>query len=112
MVDFSLDKNVAVKNGDVDLIMQQIDMLFDTTPREVLGHEDYGSDYDKFLYDLKLSATAIEQVVLSDLRSLQLFNFTPSVKVYILQGTENDIILVNITLTRQGESYNKSYKIQ
>lgn len=112
MIDFSLDKNVAVKNNDIDLIMQQIDMLFDTTPREVLGYETYGSDYERFLYNLKLSAFAIEQIVYSDITSLNLFNFTPTVKAYILQGTENDIILVDITLSRQGEIYNKSYKIQ
>lgn len=111
MVDFSLDKNVAVKNNDIDLIMQQIDMLFDTTPREVLGHEEYGSNYERFLYNLKLSASAIEQIIYSDIKSLNLFNFTPTIKVYILQGTENDIILVDITLTRYNEVYNKSYKI-
>lgn len=111
MIDFSLDKNVAVKNNDIDLILQQIDVLFDTSPREVLGYENYGTDYERFLYNLKLSASAIEQAIYSDILSLNLFNFTPSVKAYILQGSENDIILVDITLTRQGETYNKSYKI-
>jgi hypothetical protein len=112
MVDFSLDKNVAVKNNDIDLILQQIDILFDTTPKEVLGYEEYGSDYENYLYNLNLPAESIEQSIYSDIRTLQLFNFEPKVKVYILKGTENDIILVDITLQRSGEVYNKSYKIQ
>jgi hypothetical protein len=112
MIDFSLDKNSITKNNDIDLILQQIDILFDTYPKEVLGHETYGSDYERFLYNLKLSAYSIEQIVYSDINSLNLFNFTPTVKAYILQGTENDIVLIDITLTRQGEIYNKSYKIQ
>lgn len=112
MIDFNLDKNDPIKNSDVGLILQQIDLLFDTTPREVLGYEEFGTDYDRFLFNLNFSDVAIEQSILSDIRSLELFNFTPKVKAYILQGSEHDIILVDITLTRQGEVYNKTYKIQ
>ena len=52
MIDFNLNKGKAILNNDVDLILQQIDMLFDTTPNEVLGFEDYGTKYDYYLYNL------------------------------------------------------------
>lgn len=111
MIDFNIHKGAPVKNGDIDLILQQVDLLFDTHPREVLGDEEFGSKYDEYLYRLNLSAEAIKQTVLSDLYSLELFDFTPSVEVYLLQGTERDIILIDINLRRDNESYNRSYKI-
>jgi hypothetical protein len=40
-----------------------------------------------------------------------MFGFTPTVEVYLLQGSEQDIALINIGLTRDGEIYEKTYKI-
>lgn len=111
MVDFSLNSGVAVINSDVDLILQQINLLFDTTPRDVLGYEQYGSQYDKYLYNLKISNESLKQQVLSDINSLELFGFSASVEVYLLQGTEQDIALIEINLSRYDESYSQIYKI-
>lgn len=110
MIDFSIDSSV-IKRRDIDLILQQIDVLFDTTPREVLGSIDYGTDYESYLYRLKLSNESIRDQVLADLNSLTLFDFIPSVEVHILQGTEQDIALIEIVLTRESETYNRVYKI-
>jgi hypothetical protein len=110
MVDFSINSKI-VKNRDIELILQQIDILFDTTPREVFGSVDYGTKYDSYLYRLKLSNESIKDQVLSDLNSLQLFEFKPTVEVHLLQGTEQDIALIEITLTRESEVYNRVYKI-
>lgn len=111
MIDFSLDKQTVVKNSDISLVLQQIDILFDTTPKEVLGQESFGSQYDRFLYKLNISNEGIKNQVLSDINSLQLFGFHPEVEVLMLQGTERDIALINIVLTREQESYNQIYKI-
>lgn len=111
MTDFNLERGGAVIMSDVDIVLQQIDLLFDTNPREVLGDENYGSTYDEYLYQLKISADNLKSQVLSDLRSLDLREFIPSVEVLLLQGTEQDIALINIDLTRYNENYKKSYKI-
>lgn len=111
MVDFNLDPGAPVKIDDVSLILQQIDLLFDTTPKEVLGHDDFGSKYDEYLYKLNISNNSLKHNVLSDLGSLNLFDFTPNVEVHLLQGTEQDIALIEITLTRGNESYQRIYKI-
>ena len=112
MIDFSLNENKLIQNSDIDLILQQIDILFDTNPKEVLGQELYGSQYDKYLYKLKLSNENIKQKVLSDLYSLELFGFTPSVDVIFLEGSERDIALIKIDLYRNQESYEQIYKIE
>ena len=111
MIDFNKDKGYPIKNSDVALVIQQIDILFDTVPREVFGFEDYGSTYDKYLYNLQVSADALKTEVESDLDTIQLFGFIPDVEVYLLQGTEQDIALIQITLSRYDEKYEKIYKI-
>jgi hypothetical protein len=112
MIDFNLDAGSPTKNGDVALILQQIDILFDTTQKDVLGHENFGTKYDEYLYKLDISQEGLRQTILSDIESLYLFDFTPSVEVHLLQGTERDIALVEIILVRDGEKYEKVYKIE
>lgn len=112
MVDFNLKRGSATCKSDIDLILQQIDILFDTTPTEVFGSEDYGTDYERYLHQLKISNEGLKQEVLSDLHDLNLFGFSPNVDVYLLHGTEDDIALIDIQLTRDGETYNKTYKIR
>jgi hypothetical protein len=111
MVDFNIDAGSPLKNGDIELLLQQIDILFDTYPKEVLGSEDFGTQYDDYLYRLKLSAANIKQRVISDISSLELFDFVPDVEVHLLQGTEKDIVLIDINLIRGEEKYNRTYKI-
>lgn len=110
MIDFDLyDK--PIQNDDISLIMQQIDILFDTKPREVLGSEQFGTNYEKYLFDLQLSNEALKYTVLNDLYSLDLLGFTPDVEVHLLQGTEHDIALIEINLTRDDEYYQQIYKV-
>lgn len=112
MIDFNLDAGSPIKNDEIALIIQQIDLLFDTFPTEVFGDPDFGTEYDRYLYQLKISNSALQQEVLSDLNSLDLFGYLPSVNVHLLEGTERDIVLIEITLTRDEEIYQKVYKIE
>lgn len=110
-MDFNINEGKSLITNDVELLLQQIDILFDTTPREVLGSVDFGSEYDRYLYDLKVSEGSLESKITSDLMSLDLQGFSPSVKVYLLQGSERDIALIDIELTKDYSTYRKIYKI-
>ena len=48
MIDFNLDYDNVVKYDEVDLILQQVDILFDTSRGEVLGDVSYGTNYSDF----------------------------------------------------------------
>lgn len=111
MQDFSISSDNVVLNRDLDLVLQQIDILFDTTPSEVLGDEDFGSRYDQFLYNLSVTNEGIKNQVISDLAGIDLRGFVPRVEVYLMQGTEQDIALIKIELTRDSSSYQRIYKI-
>ena len=86
-------------------------MLFGTDKYSVLGDLNYGTNYDKYLYTTGISNSALESKILSDLNSLNLFNFKPSVTVILLEGTARDIAIIDITFTSEYETYNKTYRI-
>lgn len=111
MIDFNLEKGDIVKYDEVDLILQQIDVLFDTSRGEVLGDVSYGTNYSDFLYNLQISNDDIKYVIERDLNSLSLFGYSYDIDVNILTGSENDIILVRISFQKDDISFDKTYKI-
>lgn len=112
MIDLSLDTNDVVKQSDVDNVLQQIEMLFDTSPYEVIGDVNYGSDFEKFLWNLNASNYDIERYIISKIQSnVDLLGFSVDVEVSLLDGTEGDIILADIMVSRDGTTYAKRYKI-
>lgn len=111
MKDFHLNKGVPILDRNIDLLLQQIDMLFDTNPREVLGDVTYGTRYDKYLYNLNISNEGIKQAVLSDIMKLDLMGYTPQVEVILLEGTQKDIAIIDIIISDNYNSYRRTYKI-
>lgn len=112
MIDFNITNNdSAILNKDIDILLQEIDLLFDTNKKEVLGDEDYGSQYDRYLYNLNLSPEHIKSKITSDICSLNLFGYKPTIDVILTAGTERDIIFIDIILTKENENYRKIYKI-
>lgn len=112
MVDFSLTTQAPTITRDVDNVLQQIDMLFDTLKGEVIGEPYYGSDFTQYIWDLKMSNSEIASYVSSIISSnVKLLDFEYNVNVELLEGTQNDIILITISLRRDYEFEEKTYKI-
>ena len=55
MTDLSLDTQTVTKTSDIENVLQQIELLFDTSPYDVIGEPNYGSDFEKFLWNLNAS---------------------------------------------------------
>lgn len=114
MIDFNvshkLSENVII-NNDLLCVLQQIDLLFNTEVDNVIG-ESFGSNYDKYLYNLEVSNAMLEKKILDDLYTLDLCGFTPSVIVKIVEGTVRDIAFIDITLTKNYKEFNKTYMIK
>lgn len=111
MVDFNLYKGDVSINDEVELIKQQIDILFDTTPGEVLGDISFGTRYSDFLYNLQLSNEDIKNTISRDLNSLELFGFSYDIDINIFMGSENDIILVKISFYKDDYYFDQNFKI-
>ena len=111
MNDFSLNTSYGSLKDEVLLIIQQLDILCDTNQGDVLGDENFGTQYDKYLHNLKISNEGLRHEVISDLSTLELFGWVPEVEVYLLQGSQQDIALINIKLYKEDKIYEKTYKI-
>lgn len=112
-MDFSrTTNNIVLEDKSGELVIQQIDILLDTDKGEVLGELQYGSDYDKFLYELNIGSEYIRDYVMNSLRdNVEFFDWNYDVEVQFMMGTKNDIILIGIEITRDSESYSKVYRI-
>lgn len=115
MIDFNITNKLTdelIINNDLINVLQQIDLLFDTDIDDVLGDSSFGTNYDKYLYTLGVSNLSLETKILNDLQKIDLYGFTPSVSVNIIEGTQRDIAFIDITLTGDYEEYNKTYVIK
>lgn len=115
MIDFSISNKLTddiVINNDLICVLQQIDILFNTDLDDVLGDPNFGTNYDKYLYTLGVSNESLEYKISNDLLKLNLCGFTPTVTVKIVEGTERDIAIIDITLSKNYEDFNKTYIIK
>ena len=115
MVDFSLSNKLTdeiIVSNDLIYVLQQIDLLFNTDPNDVLGDSNYGTNYDRYLYTVGMSNAALEQKILRDIKSLDLMGFSVDVKVSLVEGTERDIAFIDIIISGDYEEYNKTYIIK
>lgn len=114
MIDFTLSRTFSDEptiSNNLLLVLQQIDMLFDTDKNAVLGDETFGSNYDKYLYTVGVSNYALKTKIQSDIEKLNLFEYTVNVEVIITEGTYRDIALIDITISGNYESEHKTYII-
>lgn len=115
MIDFSISNKLTddvIVNNDLVFVLQQIDLLFDTNPNTVLGDNSFGTNYDRYLYNLGFSNTALEDQITHDLNKIDLMGFAPIVNVTIVEGTVRDIAMIDITLVGDYENYNTTYVIK
>lgn len=114
MKDFDLDGGMkVVEEDEIALIIQQIDILFDTQPKEVFGEPMFGADFRGFLHDMTVSASEIEAYTSNLIRSnVELFGYNVVVKADILTGSLSDIILVTIKISDNYNEYKKTYKVE
>ena len=109
--DLNLYEGDPIISDDISYLKQEINILFDTRLGDLMGDSDYGTDYEKFLYEWQASNGAMERQMRSDLCQLDLRGFDPEVKVYFLKGSERDIAIIDVELTRQYEKTKLLYKI-
>lgn len=111
MKDFCIDEIKPFVSDERELILQQIDILFDTQKGDILG-EEWGTKFEDFLWDLNMSASDVSSYTEDVIRAnVNLFGWSVSVETNILQGSQNDIILITIKLSDSMSQFEKTYKV-
>ena len=101
MIDFCSTLDAVVLDQDVDLIIQQIEMLFDTRCGDVLGAYDFGTRFDTYLFNPNIGNQTVENEVTRYIEH----------NVEFLAGTQHDIMLLKVTFSKETESYSKIYRV-
>lgn len=98
--DISVDRDKLILNDKFDFLLQEIGILFDTAPGEVLGEPEFGTEFENFIWDLQVSNEEISQYIYNAIleKTTSAINFNIDVETTILQGTQNDIIIVKIDI--------------
>lgn len=111
MQDFNLKEGDPILEKNEDLIWQQIDILFDTYPGLLYGDLDYGTDYEHFLFELKQSPEDLQYHMERDINQINLLGYDASVEVRLYKGTQRDIALIKVELSKGSQKTRKIYKI-
>lgn len=112
MIDFCSVPGAVILDNDVDLIIQQIEMLFDTRCGDVLGDYDFGTRFDTYLFNPNIGNHMVENEVTNYIeQNVELFGWQVSVQVEFLAGTQHDIMLMKVIFSKDSESYSKLYKV-
>lgn len=111
MKDFCIDESKPFVSDERELILQQIDILFDTQDGDIIG-EKWGTKFEDFLWDLNMSASDISSYTEDVIRTnINLFGWQVKVSTDILQGSQNDIILITVKLSDTLTQFEKTYKV-
>ena len=112
MIDLALDNRILL-NNDLDLAIQEIDMLFNTSNTELIGYTDYGLNLDSFLWTLSPTTTELDKYLNQKIKDYCVFasKFKISVQTQYYQGSYRSIYVVYISITdpQTGITANRKY---
>lgn len=112
MIDFCTTEGAVTLNQEVDLIMQQIEVLFDTHPGDVIGYHDFGTEMSSYLFNPNIGNKLVESEVTRYIeQNVELFGWQLKVTVEFLAGTQNDILLLKVSFYKESDIYTRIYKV-
>lgn len=88
--DLSLTNEVFLDDA-VDLALQELDILFNTEPTEMLGDSNYGVFLEQFLWDLNPRSSELKEYITNKIEKYTYYvkQFDYEVSVVENDGTEN-----------------------
>lgn len=88
--DLSLTNEVFLDDA-VDLALQELDILFNTEPTEMLGDSNYGVFLEQFLWDLNPRSSELKEYITNKIEKYTYYvkQFDYEVSVTENDGTEN-----------------------
>jgi len=112
MIDLCNTMDAVILENDIDLVLQQIEILFDTSPGDVLGDYRFGTRFEDYLFDISLGNHAVASQISSIIRNnVDLMGWDLTVEVDFLAGSQNDILMFRVTLSKDGDAYSKIYSV-
>lgn len=112
MVDLCTTNDAVVLENDIDLVLQQIEVLFDTDPGDVIGAPRFGIKFDNYLYETSLGNHTVAAQISNMISSnVDLMGWQVQVDVDFLAGSDNDILMFRVMIYNEVDTYSKIYKV-
>ena len=112
MIDFCNTKDAILLESDLDLVLQQIEMVLDTRRGDVIGDYDYGSNFSQYLFDINLgNQTVANNIKQTLMNQIDFMGWDLNVAVDFLLGSQHDIMLVQLEISKDDEAYTRIYKV-
>jgi len=116
MVDLALDSRLLL-NTNIDLALQELDILFNTTNTELIGYSDFGTNFEQFLWQLTPSKEQLYTYINNKIREESLFLKDMDVDLNVdIDDSQygNKLYIVNIDLKdpNTGDEIQRIYKLK
>jgi len=99
ILDLAIDGQVFI-TSPIDAALQEIDLIFNTTNTELIGHPTFGTNFEMFLWQLTPSPQALERYIREKLNETFFCKqLDLTVNVRVVDGTYRSIYYVQITVT-------------
>jgi hypothetical protein len=97
------NKGIQYGNLELNLLIEQLEMLFFTREGEVLGQPTFGMNLEKYLWEISLSTIEIKQYVDNKMKTYILFtqDYTLESQVRFLKGDLVNTVFIDIILESQ-----------
>lgn len=95
--------NVLEITGELDEIIQQVDMILFTNKGDVLGMPDFGCNLSRYLFDTSYDENLIKQIIMSQIRSFIYLDgsYNVDVDVSFIKWDYNVAMVVDLNINNR-----------
>lgn len=114
MLDLAIDSRVFL-TSELDAALQELDILFNTENTELIGHPEFGTNFEQFLWDMNPSASRVEEYIKEHIKdTFFLSTMQYSVAVKLLNGEYRGVyhVIIEIYDEQTGTSGERQYQFR
>lgn len=100
MYDISLNNNNLFITDRIEAAIQELDLMFNTEPTELIGDVNYGTNWYNYLWSLTPMINDLKNYIINRISQTYFASqFNPIVDVEFAQGIHTSIYVIKISLT-------------
>ena len=116
MIDLAIDSRLYL-DTDIDLALQELDILFNTTNTELIGFVDFGTNFEQFLWQMTPSIDELKRYITTKIYAETVYLRRMDIDIDITIDNSDyvsNVYVVNIKIKNEqtGDSVNRIYKLK